>query len=72
MRQVLQNYKTGELSVIDVPPPAFMSGCVLVRNVASLVSVGTERYLLDLAQKSLAGKALARPDLVSHVIPKLL
>jgi hypothetical protein len=38
--------------------------------MASLVSVGTEKYMLELAQKSLLGKALARPDLVRQVIAK--
>jgi NADPH:quinone reductase-like Zn-dependent oxidoreductase len=43
---------------------------VLVATRASLVSVGTEKYMLELAQKSLLGKALARPDLVRQVIAK--
>jgi hypothetical protein len=38
--------------------------------MASLVSVGTEKYMLELARKSLLGKALARPDLVRQVIAK--
>jgi predicted dehydrogenase/threonine dehydrogenase-like Zn-dependent dehydrogenase len=70
MWQVIQNYKTGELSVVDVPPPALKPGCVLVRNVASLVSAGTEKHMLEMAKKSLVGKALARPDLVRQVITK--
>src|SRR5207244_1196115 len=40
------------------------------RTRASLVSVGTEKYMLELASKSLLGKALARPDLVKQVIAK--
>jgi polar amino acid transport system substrate-binding protein len=36
--------------------------------MASLVSVGTEKYMLELAKKSLIGKALARPDVVRQVI----
>jgi polar amino acid transport system substrate-binding protein len=34
----------------------------------SLISSGTERQLIDLAKASLAGKAMARPDLVRRVV----
>jgi len=57
--------------VSDVPVPRIGSGQVLVQTVCSLVSVGTERYMLDLAKKSLLGKAVARPDLVKQVINKV-
>jgi threonine dehydrogenase-like Zn-dependent dehydrogenase len=71
LKQVLQNYKTGELRLVEVPTPTHARpGQVLVRTMASLVSVGTEKYMLELAQKSLLGKALARPDLVRQVIAK--
>lgn len=70
MKQILQSYKTGELAIVDVPTPALKSGHVLVRNVASLVSVGTEKHMLEMAKKSLVGKALARPDLARQVIAK--
>ncbi len=69
MKQILQNYKTGELQRAEVPTPTHARrGRVLVATCASLVSVGTEKYMLELAQKSLLGKALARPDLVRQVI----
>ena len=70
MKQVLQNFKTGELQVADVPPPAMQSGRVMVCTVASLISAGTERMKVDLAKKSLLGKAQERPDLVRQVIQK--
>ena len=44
---------------------------VLVRNAAALVSAGTERQMIELAQKSLLGKAKAGPDLVKQVISKI-
>lgn len=68
MRQLIQSYKSGEMKVEDVPPPALRPGGVLVRTVRSLVSAGTEKMIVDLAQKSLLGKARARPDLVRKVI----
>ena len=70
MKQVLQNFKTGELQVADVPPPVIHPGRVLVRAAASLISAGTERMKVDLAKKSLLGKAKERPDLVKQVIQK--
>jgi polar amino acid transport system substrate-binding protein len=42
----------------------------LVATRVSLISSGTERQLVDLAKASLAGKAMARPDLVRQVINK--
>src|ERR1043166_1854248 len=67
MKQLIQDFKTGQLRVVDVPSPALQPGCVLVRNVFSLVSAGTERSTVTTAQKSLLGKARARPDLVKKV-----
>ncbi|HEY1404952.1 MAG TPA: zinc-binding alcohol dehydrogenase, partial [Pyrinomonadaceae bacterium] len=70
MKQILQNYKTGEVSVADVPPPIVQPGRVLVRTAASLISAGTERMAVELGRKSLIGKARERPDLVRQVIQK--
>lgn len=68
MKQVIQNFKTGELSVAEVPPPALARGFVLVRNHFSLISAGTERSTVSTAQASLLGKARQRPDLVRQVL----
>ncbi len=70
MKQVVQNYRDGKLSVEDVPPPTIRPGGVLVATRASLISVGTERSTVDTARKSLAGKAMDRPDLVRKVLDK--
>ncbi|MGB7201921.1 MAG: bi-domain-containing oxidoreductase [Pyrinomonadaceae bacterium] len=71
MKQILQNMKTGELTVADVPPPLVKSGQLLVRTSASLISAGTEKSKIDLGKKSLLGKARERPDLVKKVIDKV-
>ena len=42
MKQVAQNYRSGELTVLDVPSPACKPGGVLVRSLFSLISTGTE------------------------------
>src|SRR5882724_1281813 len=70
MKQIRQNQRTGELKVAEVPLPVLQRGRVLVRTAASLVSAGTERISLQLAQKSLLGKARERPDLVKQVVQK--
>ncbi|MGB7926315.1 MAG: bi-domain-containing oxidoreductase [Pyrinomonadaceae bacterium] len=70
MKQVLQNLKTGELAVTDVPAPSLQRGRVLVRTASSLISAGTERMAVDMGKKSLLGKARERPDLVKQVILK--
>jgi hypothetical protein len=57
MNQLLQSASDGTTVVADVPAPAVQPGCVLVRNAASLVAVGTERTSVEFARKSL----LARP-----------
>jgi len=68
VKQIIQNHKTGELRVAEVPAPALKSGGVLVRNYFSAISAGTERTTVNLGQKGLIGKAKARPDLVKKVM----
>lgn len=68
MKQLLQNLKTGELAVEEVPIPELQPNGVLVRNFYSLISAGTEKFKVDIARKSLIGKALERPDQVKKVI----
>ena len=68
MHQVIQNQRTGELLVDEVPAPQLKAGGLLVRNAYSLISAGTERTSVETAQASLLGKARARPDLVRQVL----
>jgi predicted dehydrogenase/threonine dehydrogenase-like Zn-dependent dehydrogenase len=68
MKQVAQNYKSGELAVLDVPVPACKPGGVLVRSLYSLISTGTELMKVSEARLSLLGKARARPDQVRKLL----
>lgn len=70
MKQVIQSFKTGDLVVQDVPTPTLRPQGILVRNAVSLVSAGTERMVVDFAEKNLIQKARERPDLVRQVIDK--
>ncbi|QEV16664.1 bi-domain-containing oxidoreductase [Streptomyces alboniger] len=68
MKQVVQNYKSGELAVLDVPVPGCKPGGVLVRSVYSLISTGTELMKVSEAGMSMVGKARSRPDQVAKVM----
>lgn len=68
MKQVLQVLGTGEVHVVHVPAPVLRPGGVLVRNRASVVSVGTEKAGVDFGRKSLVAKARSRPDQVRQVL----
>ena len=71
MRQVVQSLKNGKLSLEEVPRPVARPGTVLIANQFSLISAGTEKMAMDLAQKSLLGKARERPDQVRRVLEKI-
>ncbi|MGH7287179.1 MAG: oxidoreductase, partial [Myxococcota bacterium] len=71
MKQIIQSPRTGKLELAEVPAPACGEGQVLVRNLFSVVSPGTERQAMDFARRSLLGKARSRPDLVKQVLRKL-
>lgn len=68
MKQLIQNFKSGELYIDEVPFPSIDSGQVLVANRFSLISAGTEKTTVSTAQASLLGKARKRPDLVKQVL----
>lgn len=70
MKQVVQDIRSGETSVIEVPVPTPGRGQALIRTGASLVSVGTERMLVEFAGMSLLDKARSRPDLVRQTLDK--
>lgn len=64
MKQVIQYYKNGRVSLEEVPEPFCKAGGVKVRLAASLISAGTEKLMIEMGRKSLLGKARARPDLL--------
>ena len=68
MKQIAQNYKSGELAVLDVPVPSCRPGGVLVQSLFSLISTGTEMMKVHEANLSMVGKARARPDQVRKVL----
>jgi predicted dehydrogenase len=71
MLQVVQDVRSGVTGVREIPDPIAAPGQVVVAAAASLVSAGTERYVVELARKSLIGKARERPDHVRRVLQKI-
>jgi hypothetical protein len=67
VQQLLQNIRDGKLSLAQVPDPLAQPGELLIANSASVISAGTEKMVMDLAKKSLLGKARERPDHVRRV-----
>lgn len=71
MKQILQSLKTGETEVADVPCPAVKHGQVLIRSSRTLVSVGTERMLVEFGKANWIDKARHQPDKVRMVLDKI-
>lgn len=71
MKQVVQNFKSGVVQVLEVPKPVLKPGFVLVKNRASLISAGTEGGTVKLGKMNLLGKVRARPEQVKKVLQAL-
>jgi hypothetical protein len=70
MKQLLQNMRDGKTQIVDLPVPSVKRRFALVETACSLVSAGTERNVVEFAEKSLVSKARSRPDLVKQVLTK--
>ena len=71
MKQILQNLSSGETMLVEVPAPGVRPGHLLIRTEASLVSVGTEKMLIDFGKANLIDKVRQQPDKVKQVIQKI-
>jgi predicted dehydrogenase/threonine dehydrogenase-like Zn-dependent dehydrogenase len=70
MKQLMKSLRSGKTGVLEVPPPLASPGLLRIRAAVSLVSAGTERMVVDFAEKTLLQKARARPDLVRQTLQK--
>lgn len=68
MKAVLQNVKTGLITLGDIPQPVARPGNILVRNICSLVSAGTEKSVMEFSKANYLKKAMQRPDLFRKVL----
>ena len=71
MKQILQNLGSGETLLADVPCPALRSGSLLLESRASLVSLGTEKMLVDFGKGGWIAKARSQPEKVKQVLQKI-
>ncbi|MCB0505665.1 MAG: dehydrogenase, partial [Cyclobacteriaceae bacterium] len=71
MKQLIQNLKTGETILEEIPVPTVRKGSVLIRTTHSLVSLGTEKMLVEFGQANLIQKARQQPERVKMVMDKI-
>ncbi len=71
MKQIIQNLKSGETILEEVPVPLVKKGHVLIRTTKSLVSLGTEKMLVEFGKANLIEKARQQPDKVKMVLDKI-
>lgn len=71
MKQIIQSFKTGETILEEVPAPQVSRGKVLIQTTRSLVSLGTERMLVEFGKSNLISKARQQPDKVKQVLDKI-
>ena len=71
MKQILQDLRSGETRVTDVPAPICRPGTLLIRTTRTLISAGTERMLVEFGKASLLAKARSQPDKVKQVLDKI-
>ena len=71
MKQILQSLKTGATEVAEVPCPAVKRGQLLIRSLQTLVSVGTERMMVEFGKAGWIDKARQQPDKVRMVLDKI-
>lgn len=71
MKQIIQDLKSGATILEDVPAPMVKSGCILIKTTRTLVSLGTERMLVEFGKANLIDKARQQPDRVKQTLDKL-
>jgi predicted dehydrogenase/threonine dehydrogenase-like Zn-dependent dehydrogenase len=71
MKQIIQDLKKGNTILEDVPAPLIRKGHVLIRTHRSLVSLGTEKMLVEFGKSNLLNKARQQPDKVKQVLDKI-
>lgn len=71
MRQIIQSFKTGQTILEELPAPMVSRGALLIKTSHSLVSLGTERMLVEFGKANLIQKARQQPDKVKMVLDKI-
>lgn len=71
MKQIIQDLKSGATLLEEVPVPQVKNGAVLIQTTCTLVSLGTERMLVEFGKANLIDKARQQPDKVKQVLDKI-
>src|SRR5688572_10720702 len=71
MKQIIQSFKTGETILEEIPAPQVRKGAVLIQTSRSLVSLGTEKMLVEFGRSNLISKARQQPEKVKQVLDKI-
>ena len=71
MKQIIQSFKTGETILEEIPAPTIRKGTVLIETTYSLVSLGTEKMLVEFGKLNLVSKARQQPEKVKQVLDKI-
>src|SRR5690606_18824865 len=71
MKQIIQDLKNGQTILEEVPVPRAGYGQVLIQTTRSLVSLGTERMLVEFGKANFIEKARQQPDKVKQVLDKV-
>ena len=71
MKQIIQELKKGNTILEEVPAPLVKPGQVLIQTTRSLISLGTERMLVEFGKSNLVSKARQQPDKVKEVLNKV-
>jgi len=71
MKQIIQDLSNGNTALEEIPVPGVKKGMVLIQTTRTLVSLGTEKMLVDFGRGSFLQKAKSQPDKVKEVIAKI-
>lgn len=71
MRQLIQHLGSGRTELVDAPAPGPRRGRLLVRASRSLVSLGTERMLVEFGRAGWLSKARQQPEKFRAVLAKV-
>lgn len=71
MKQIIQNLKSGETIIEEVPSPQLKSAQVLIQTTRSLISRGTERMLVEFRKANYLEKARQQPEMAKEVFDKM-
>ena len=71
MKQIIQDIRSGDTILEEVPVPKVSRGKLVIQTTRSLVSLGTERMLAEFGKSNLIQKARKQPDKLKQVFDKI-